>query len=270
MRYSRLLLIIRAFKRSLLHFYEIELRKKVTARRFPGAVFEIGAYAEEGCSIGEGAVIGEGARVASSTVGRRVKVSSGSLVLNSVIEDDTVLLEKVTLASAKIRGRSYVAQSSQLQNCTIGKFCSIGPEVRAGMGKHPSRGFVSTYPAFFRKQNYGCLKSFVKEDLFEDLADIQIGNDVWIGARAVVLDGVRIGNGAIVGAGAVVTKDVPDYAVVGGVPARIIRYRFEPADLDFLLKLAWWDKDEAWIVDHARDFCDIETLKKKLSSTVKQ
>lgn len=238
---------------------------RVMERRFPGAVFRAGAVADRLSSIGKGADIGERAAIGSSAIGAGARVSSGVSMNNSHIGDDTVLLDNVSLSSVKINGRSYIAPGTRMQNCTIGRFCSIGPEVMAGMGFHPSRGFVSTYPAFFRKHNYGCTKSFVNEDLCEEVADIKIGNDVWIGARAVILDGVTIGNGAIVGAGAVVTKDVPDYAVVGGVPARLIRYRYEPAEIEFLLKLAWWDKDEAWIIKHARDFRDIETLKKRLA-----
>ena len=70
-----------------------------------------------------------------------------------------------------------------------------------------------------------------------------IGNDVWIGLNATILDGVTIGDGAIVAAGAVVTKDVPPYAVVAGVPAKIIKYRFTESQIDFLLKFRWWEKD---------------------------
>ncbi len=245
---ERIVLTFRAVVRSLLFFYDIELKKKLMAERFPKAAFQDGAYADDGSSIGKGVVVGNGTTVISSAIG-----------------DGTVLLDKVKLFSVKIKGRSYIAPRTQIQNCSIGRYCSIGPEVMAGMGTHPSRGFVSTYPAFFRKHNYGCTKSFVNEDLFEEIKEIRMGNDVWIGARATILDGVRIGNGAIVGAGAVVTKDVPDYAVVGGVPAKLIRYRFEDAEIEFLLKLAWWDRDEAWIIEHARDFHDIETLRKRLA-----
>lgn len=265
MAFCKISIIFRSAVRSLLFFYDIELKKRLMARRFPEASFAGGAYADEDSSIGEGVETGDGAVVTSSKIGRRGRIGAGSRIHDSEAGDDTVLLDKVSLASVKIKGRSYIAPGARMQNCSIGRYCSIGPEVMAGMGFHPSRGFVSTYPAFFRKLNYGCTKSFVNEDLFDEVAPINIGNDVWIGARAVILDGVTIGNGAIVGAGAVVTRDVPDYAVVGGVPARLIRYRYEPADIEFLLKLAWWDRNEAWIIENARDFRDIETLKKRLA-----
>jgi len=83
--------------------------------------------------------------------------------------------------------------------------------------------------------------TFCTDSIFEELKRTQIGNDVWIGARAIVLDGISIGDGAVIAAGAVVTKDVPPYAIVGGVPAKLIRYRFEDDVIQELLKWKWWD-----------------------------
>ena len=84
-----------------------------------------------------------------------------------------------------------------------------------------------------------------------------LGNDVWIGANVVIADGVRIGNGAILGAGAVVVSNVPDYAVYGGVPARLIRYRFAPSQIDWLNELAWWNRDDTWLRANCRSFQNI-------------
>ncbi len=91
-----------------------------------------------------------------------------------------------------------------------------------------------------RKQ---CGATFADRDYFDEQSDISIGNDVWIGARVFLIEGIHVGDGAIVGAGAVVTKDVPAYAVVGGVPAKIIRYRFTQEQIEYLLELQWWDKE---------------------------
>lgn len=152
---------------------------------------------------------------------------------------------------------SYVALRSILNRVTIGKFSCIGPEVMAGPGTHPSRDFTSTHPAFYSTQHQVPI-TFVARAYFIEKRSITIGNDVWIGARAIILDGVTIGDGAIVGAGAVVTGDVPDYAVVVGVPAKVVRYRFDEAQIDYLKKFKWWDRDIGWLKEHVVDFHDVQ------------
>lgn len=145
---------------------------------------------------------------------------------------------------------SYVGANSQLSRVTIGKFSCIGPEVFAGLGTHPSRKFVSVHPAFYSLGRQSQI-TFATASFFQEFQRISIGNDVWVGARAVILDGVSIGDGAIVAAGAVVTRNVPPYAVVGGVPARVIRHRFTPSQIQQLQAIAWWDRD---LKDLAADF----------------
>ncbi|TLU65218.1 CatB-related O-acetyltransferase [Thalassotalea litorea] len=105
---------------------------------------------------------------------------------------------------------------------------------------HP-KDYFTTSPLFYRVKNTFKL-NIVNEDLeFDEYSRVTIGNDVWIGARAIILDGVKIGDGAIIAANAVVTKDVPPYAIVTGVPAKINSYRFEKERINELLKLKWWD-----------------------------
>ena len=124
---------------------------------------------------------------------------------------------------------------------TIGKFCSIACGAKFIMGSaHHSLASLSTYtfPIFFEEWE---LDRANIADAWDRRGDIVIGSDVWIGYEAVILSGVKIGDGAIIGARAVVTRDVEPYAIVGGVPARLIRKRFSDDTIDTLMELRWWD-----------------------------
>lgn len=166
------------------------------------------------------------------------------------------------LINVKIDEYSYVANNSHLINCKIGKFCSIGPFVKIGLGKHPIDRF-STSPIFYSTKNPLRI-NLVSQDTFKEFEEVSIGNDVWIGANAIIMDGVKIGDGAIVAAGAVVTKDVPDYAIVGGVPAKIIKYRFEESIIQKLKAVKWWEMDLNRLNNYEREFENIELFLNKI------
>ena len=123
----------------------------------------------------------------------------------------------------------------------IVKFCSIacGAKFLFNSANH-ALGSLSTYPFPIFYDEWG-LDGKNVADAWDNKGDITLGNDVWIGYEAVILAGVTIGDGAIIGARAVVTRDVPPYAIVGGVPARLIRRRFDEATIESLLALQWWD-----------------------------
>lgn len=123
----------------------------------------------------------------------------------------------------------------------IGKFCSIacGAKFIFTSANHTMQSLSTyTFPLFY--EEWGLDKADVAT-AWDNKGDIVIGNDVWIGYEAVILSGVQIGDGAVIGARAVVTKDVPPYTIVGGVPARTIRTRFDDATIRKLLEIKWWD-----------------------------
>ena len=122
----------------------------------------------------------------------------------------------------------------------IGSFVSIGNTCCLGSGEHPMN-FLSTSPYFYLDKLGFKKKDMPSHNEFDHYAPIKIGNDVWIGNNVFIKNGIHIGNGAIIGAGAVVTKDVPPYAIVVGVPAKVIRYRFDEQTIEKLLKLEWWN-----------------------------
>lgn len=173
--------------------------------------------------------------------------------------DRATVYHMVRLRNVVLGDMSYVATRARIVNAQIGKFCSIGPDCRIGLGMHPTSGFAATHPAFY-STGRECQISFVDRNLYQGSAPVLIGNDVWIGQSAIVLDGVKIGDGAIVGAGAVVTRDVAPYAVVVGVPARVLRFRFDEQRVARLLALQWWNRDLTWISRNAHRFADVDTL----------
>ena len=167
------------------------------------------------------------------------------------------IYENVSLSEVSLGDFTYVASNTNISKTTIGKFCAIGPDCKLGLGKHPSNTFVSTHPVFFSTLNQAQI-SFAEKNYFDEFEKITIGNDVWLGANVIVVDGVNISDGVIVAAGSVVTKDIPPYAIVGGVPAKIIRYRFEKDEIQKLLELKWWDMDVEYLKNNFIRFHDIK------------
>jgi acetyltransferase-like isoleucine patch superfamily enzyme len=153
------------------------------------------------------------------------------------------VLNKASIGQCTIGDYSYISNHCNFERTIIGKFVSIGPQVMCGMASHPL-DFVTTYPGFYSKYSSNS-EFFGTQHTVEEFKSVHIGSDVWIGARAVIIGGVNIGHGAVIAAGAVVTKNIPPYAIVGGVPARIIKYRFNTETIKLLLDSQWWNKDIA-------------------------
>jgi acetyltransferase-like isoleucine patch superfamily enzyme len=175
---------------------------------------------------------------------------------------------KVRLMKSTIGDYSYVGNGSSIIQASIGKFCSIAGDVSVGLGKHPTKGWVSTHPLFYlNRPELGW--SLSDKDYLDEYEKTVIGHDVWIGFRVAVKDGVTIGNGAIIGAGAVVVSDVEPYAIYGGVPAKLIRYRFSEEQIRFLQELKWWDRDENWLKQNVRLMHDIDHLMERYGRPLK-
>ena len=174
---------------------------------------------------------------------KKVTIETGcSFSVDTTIKAFSTIQEYSILNNCHIGSYTYIGRNSLLQNVKIGNYCSISHEVMIGLGSHPLTEF-STSPLFYRVKSPLKIKLIEEDTKFKEYKKISIGSDVWIGAKAIILDGVTIGNGSVIAAGAIVTKDVPPYAIVGGIPAVLIRFRFKENIRNKLLQTLWWEKE---------------------------
>lgn len=172
-------------------------------------------------SIGAGVTIGDDTTVARCTLGNNVALNRRSYVNDSSIDSF-----------------SYAGSNTIINFSSIGKYCSLARNVDIGGFDHDYHK-ITTMPMFrFKQLSDGVNPEFKNSEL------CYVGNDVWIAAGAQVLHKVKVGDGAVIGGGAVVTKDVPPYAIVAGVPAKIIKYRFDESIICDLMDIKWWDWPE--------------------------
>ena len=195
---------------------------------------------------------------------RKCKISIGAWVRGRCeFEGYNRICGNTIFVSSKIGYGSYIGSNGNFTRVKIGKYCSIGSGVAVISGTHPVH-FVSTHPAFcskdYKPYSYA-IENYISENLVtENGYQCEIGNDVWIGNNVLIRGGVKIGNGAIIGMGAVITKDIPPYAIVGGVPAKIIKYRFDNETIAKLQKVEWWNQDEKWLRTNAALFTNVDTF----------
>ncbi len=177
-------------------------------------------------------------------------------IKNSLINKDSKLYAPYSIIDSNVDCSTYISKNSMISMTDIGKFCSIGPNFLCGYGIHPTNG-ISTSPSFYSTSKQNGI-SFCTNNKITERKRIQIGNDVFIGMNVTILDGVNIADGAIIAAGSVVVKNVEPYQIVGGVPAKHIRYRFNSEQISKLLEIKWWDWKQEDLKKVEQNFFNIE------------
>jgi phosphonate metabolism protein (transferase hexapeptide repeat family) len=170
-------------------------------------------------------------------------VHHSAQVRNSTLGRFTEVKERAAIGDSVLGDYSYMERNAEAIYAQIGKFCAIAANARINALEHPIER-ISQHKFTYRANEYFWgqkLDSSFREKRRN--ARVDIGNDVWIGHGAIIKPGVKIGHGAVIGAGAVVTHDVADYAIVAGVPARFLRWRFDKPIRERIIQLAWWDWD---------------------------
>lgn len=198
------------------------------------------------------------------------KISSKAIFTDKTVLEGKNSIGKCNLENSFVGKYSYIG-SGYMPYTKIGKFCSISFDVISQPYTH-DLSFVSTFPGFYSKDKrffpYCSVKN--SKELVKNKNDsafsVIIGNDVWIGQKAIIKGGITIGDGAVIGIGSVVTKDIPPYAIVGGNPAKIIRFRYPDDTIAKLLASKWWDKDDNWIKENSDLFSDVEELLRALEN----
>lgn len=179
----------------------------------------------------------------------------------------TALGANTTLVESSFGDYSYTAGNVSIIYSTVGKFCSIANSTRINPGNHP-QWRVTQHHMTYRRAQYLLGEDDAEFFEWRRSHHCEIGHDVWIGHGAVIMPGVKIGIGAIIGSGAVVTKDIPDFGVAVGVPAKVIKYRFPDDIQKKILSTEWWDWSREELENRFEELLDLEGFVQKFAPTI--
>lgn len=184
-------------------------------------------------------------RLVKSVVGDNSTIGDDCDIVNLKMQDKTELGRRNIIRDTTLGRGSYTGTNTIIKNSDIGKFCCISWNVSIGGGNH-DYGHTSMYTDYWFNRNFDIVNSKAEESTIRT----RIGNDVWIGAGAIINNGIIIGDGCVIGAGAVITKDIPSWSVAVGIPGRVIKMRFDNKVSAALEKLRWWDWNDEMIVEY--------------------
>ncbi len=204
------------------------------------------------------------------TISTQIRWCGFEVGYNTAISKDCILEGENKFGQNCIISRSMVGRATYcvnnvvISNAEIGSYTSIASNVSIGLYSHPTRGYVSTFPGFHCR--WRITPYLDRPCEFNVQSRTKVGSDVWIGDSAIILNGITVGDGAIIGAGAVVTHDIPPYAIVGGVPAKIIRKRFSDPEISKLLSIKWWSWTAEQISNRQDIFGNVDEFLKTISA----
>ena len=179
-------------------------------------------------------------RIINSSVGRKCCIGDECDIENSLLEDKSELGRRNLIRNIKLGRGSYTGTNTVIKNSEIGRYTSIAWNVSVGGGKHNYKN-MSMYTDYWYKRTFE-IDVEPKEKSLPKITTV--GNDVWIGVGAIINSEISIGDGSVIGAGAVITKDVPPYSIVVGVPGKVIKKRFDDEVIELLKEIKWWEWDD--------------------------